>query len=117
MLARGSTLELVRPDEATGKLVSVLSNQTFSMIRSIMPFRLHGSTKDFVVIGSDSGKVTIVEYDPEKNRFEQVWAPCHPDRIVHLSCHPLLQVKCETFGKTGCRRVVPGQVMQCGWHG
>jgi len=91
VVSRGSTLELFRPDETSGKLVSVLAVNTFSNIRSLMPFRLHGATKDYIVIGADSGKITILEYSPEKNRFDQV--------------------KCETFGKTGCRRIVPGQYL------
>ena len=40
-------------------------------------------------MGSDSGKVVIVEYSAEKGCFEKVHA--------------------ETYGKTGCRRIVPGQ--------
>ena len=45
--------------------------------------RLTGSSKDYVVIGSDSGKISILEFNDETNKFE----------IRH----------CETFGKTGCR--------------
>ena len=44
VVARGSTLELLRPDDATGKLQSVASTPTFSVIRSIKPFRLHGGS-------------------------------------------------------------------------
>ena len=46
---------------------------------------------DFLVIGSDSGRITIVEYVPAQNRFNR----------VHL----------ETFGKSGVRRVIPGQYL------
>ncbi len=45
--------------------------------------RLTGSSKDYVVIGSDSGKISILEFNNETNVFE----------VRH----------CETFGKTGCR--------------
>lgn len=48
-------------------------------------------TSDYFVVGSDAGRIAIVEYLPEENRLEQ----------VHM----------ETFGKTGCRRVVPGQFL------
>jgi splicing factor 3B subunit 3 len=48
-----------------------------------------GSNRDLVVIGSDSGKVSVVEFDTDKNDW----------KVVH----------CEVFGKTGCRRIVPGQ--------
>jgi splicing factor 3B subunit 3 len=50
-----------------------------------------GAIKDYVVIGSDSGKISIVEYDVQT----KVWKTVH----------------CEVFGKTGCRRIVPGQYL------
>lgn len=50
-----------------------------------------GSHKDYIVIGSDSGRIVILEYDAKKNAFNK----------VHQ----------ETFGKTGCRRIVPGQYL------
>lgn len=48
-----------------------------------------GTHKDYLVIGSDSGKITIVEYLPERNVFSKVHE--------------------ETFGRSGARRIVPGQ--------
>lgn len=46
---------------------------------------------DYIIIGSDSGRITIIEYVPSQNRFNR----------IHL----------ETFGKSGVRRVVPGQYL------
>lgn len=46
---------------------------------------------DYIVIGSDSGRIVILEYIPAKNLLEK----------VHQ----------ETFGKSGCRRIVPGQYL------
>ncbi len=46
---------------------------------------------DYLVVGSDSGRIVILEYIPNKNTFEK----------VHQ----------ETFGKSGCRRIVPGQYL------
>ena len=43
-----------------------------------------------MLVGSDSGRIIILEYNNDKNRFER----------VHQ----------ETFGRSGCRRIVPGQV-------
>lgn len=43
------------------------------------------------MIGSDSGRIVILEYIPAKNILEK----------VHQ----------ETFGKSGCRRIVPGQYL------
>lgn len=49
-----------------------------------------GAQKDYVIVGSDSGRIVILEYNKEKNAFDK----------IHQ----------ETFGKSGCRRIVPGQV-------
>ena len=43
-----------------------------------------GGGKDYVVVGSDSGRICILEYNAAKNSFDR----------VHI----------ETFGKSGCRR-------------
>jgi splicing factor 3B subunit 3 len=44
-----------------------------------------------LVVGSDSGKISIIEFDVTLNDW----------KTVH----------CEVFGKTGCRRIVPGQYL------
>jgi splicing factor 3B subunit 3 len=61
----------------------------FGEIRSLTTLRLTGQTTDYVVVGSDSGKLVILSFDAAHERFERVHE--------------------ETFGKSGCRRVVPGQ--------
>lgn len=58
-------------------------------MRSLTTLRLAGQTTDYVVVGSDSGKLVILSYDGAHERFERVHE--------------------ETFGKSGCRRIVPGQ--------
>ena len=90
-LARGKVLELIRADRSTGKVVTILSTEVFGIIRSMLAFRLTGGSKDYLVIGSDSGRIVIIEYNPLKNSFDR----------VHQ----------ETFGKSGCRRIVPGQYL------
>ncbi|EPZ33025.1 Mono-functional DNA-alkylating methyl methanesulfonate domain-containing protein [Rozella allomycis CSF55] len=84
-----SLLELYRVDAETGKMNCLLSQDVFGVIRSVTPFRLIGATKDYIIIGSDSGRIVVLEYKEESNSFEK----------LHQ----------ETFGKTGCRRIVPGQ--------
>ena len=59
---------MLRPDEA-GKVQSILSHECFGCVRSIAPFRLTGGSKDYVVVGSDSGRAVIFEYEADKNRF------------------------------------------------
>jgi splicing factor 3B subunit 3 len=46
---------------------------------------------DYIIVGSDSGRIVILEYNSTKNTFDK----------VHQ----------ETYGKTGCRRIVPGQYL------
>uniref|UniRef100_A0A6B2EBF0 Splicing factor 3B subunit 3 n=1 Tax=Phlebotomus kandelakii TaxID=1109342 RepID=A0A6B2EBF0_9DIPT len=89
LISRGKSLELLRPDPNTGKIHTLLTTEVFGVIRSLIAFRLTGGTKDYAIIGSDSGRVVILEYIPAKNVLEK----------VHQ----------ETFGKSGCRRIVPGQ--------
>ncbi|KAL4657067.1 splicing factor 3B subunit 3 [Arapaima gigas] len=91
VVSRGKILELLRPDANTGKVHTLLTMEVFGIIRSLMAFRLTGGTKDYIVVGSDSGRIVILEYQPSKNMFEK----------VHQ----------ETFGKSGCRRIVPGQFL------
>ena len=90
VVARGKVLDLLRPDD-NGKLQTLLSVEIFGAIRSLAQFRLTGSQKDYIVVGSDSGRIVILEYNKEKNIFEK----------IHQ----------ETFGKSGCRRIVPGQFL------
>ncbi|GFY83635.1 cleavage and polyadenylation specificity factor (CPSF) A subunit protein [Actinidia rufa] len=89
-VARGKVLDLLRPDD-NGKIQTLLSVDVFGAIRSLAQFRLTGAQKDYIVIGSDSGRIVILEYNKEKNVFDK----------VHQ----------ETFGKSGCRRIVPGQYL------
>lgn len=109
LVSRGKSLELLRPDPNTGKVYTLLTTEVFGVIRSLMTFRLIGGSKgllahlipilfsnrfsfsDYAVVGSDSGRIVILEYIPSKNILEK----------VHQ----------ETFGKSGCRRIVPGQYL------
>ena len=45
IVSRGKILELLRPDPNTGKVYTLLTVEAFSIIRSIMPFRLTGGSK------------------------------------------------------------------------
>lgn len=47
--------------------------------------------RDYILVGSDSGRIVILEYIKDGNHFKK----------IHQ----------ETFGKSGCRRIVPGQYM------
>jgi splicing factor 3B subunit 3 len=47
----------------------VYRQEAFGVIRKIMPFRLLGMQKDFLVVGSDSGRIVILEWDNDGQRF------------------------------------------------
>ncbi|KAL4867913.1 hypothetical protein BDV12DRAFT_170537 [Aspergillus spectabilis] len=89
--ASGAKLTIHRPDPTQGKVTPLYSQDVFGIIRSLAAFRLAGSNKDYIIIGSDSGRITVIEYVPSQNRFNR----------IHL----------ETFGKSGVRRVIPGQYL------
>jgi splicing factor 3B subunit 3 len=102
-------LELLRPDTQTGKVSTVISVDTFGSVRSLASFRLTGGTKgeltcvcflfvpftfffsDYAIVGSDSGRIVILDYDPKTSSF--------------------VKLHQETFGKSGARRTVPGQYL------
>ncbi|CAF0753350.1 unnamed protein product [Rotaria sordida] len=91
IVSRGCVLEVLKPDPSTGKIHTLLTSNVFGIIRALHPIRLTGSNRDYIVIGSDSGRILILEYNGQKNTLEK----------VHQ----------ETFGKSGCRRIVPGQYL------
>jgi splicing factor 3B subunit 3 len=96
IVSRGTLLELFSVNKNTynlflmfsGKLVPLLSKEIFGQIRRIHSFRLTGSKRDHIIVGSDSGRVVILEADLTKREF--------------------VKIHQETYGKTGCRRIVPG---------
>jgi splicing factor 3B subunit 3 len=103
VISRGKSIELLRPDE-NGKLQTIVCTEMFAVIRSLLAFRLtgmhlliahhsslSGAAKDHLVVGSDSGRIVILSYNAESN----AWVKVHE----------------ETFGRTGCRRIVPGQYL------
>jgi splicing factor 3B subunit 3 len=71
-VSKGKILELFRPDEADGTLQFIYRQECFGIIRSIDAFRLTGMKKDFLVVGSDSGRIVILEFDSDKKSFVKI---------------------------------------------
>jgi splicing factor 3B subunit 3 len=63
VVAKGKVLEMYKVDSDTRKLKLIYRREVFGLIRSVLPFRLMGMTKDFIVVGSDSGRIVILEFD------------------------------------------------------
>uniref|UniRef100_M4BEI1 DNA damage-binding protein 1 n=1 Tax=Hyaloperonospora arabidopsidis (strain Emoy2) TaxID=559515 RepID=M4BEI1_HYAAE len=90
VVARGNLLQLLRPD-AAGRLDVLISTPVFGVVRSLQAFRLTGGDRDFIVVASDAGKLVVLEVDAALRAFQ----------AKHM----------ETYGKTGCRRITPGQYL------
>jgi len=87
-VSRGKILEVYRATDQ-GQLELVVSEEVFGMVRCLCTFRMTGATRDLLVVGSDSGRIVFLELEQNK----------------------LHRVQMETFGRSGCRRIVPGQFL------
>ena len=65
-------MELLRPDD-TGRVLSIYSQEIFGVIRNLAPFRLVGANRDFILVASDSGRLVVLEFNPQKNEFLKVF--------------------------------------------
>ena len=92
-------LELVRPDDQ-GSLKTLCSTNVFGNIRSLKPFRLPGSHEDYIIVGSESGRIVILKV-----------ATTTTSRDAAPSSYHFQKVHQETFGKSGNRRIVPGEYL------
>ncbi|POV94323.1 hypothetical protein PSHT_16296 [Puccinia striiformis] len=81
----------MQPDLSTVKLSSIINTDVFGMIHSLTSFRPTGATKDYIILGSDSGRVLVLEFNPSTNSF--------------------IKLHQETCGKSVAGRVVPGQFL------
>jgi splicing factor 3B subunit 3 len=91
IVSKGHLLELYRSNDTTGQLLLVCSVEVFGLVRALATFRLQGTTRDLLVVGSDSGRIVFLEFNELTAQFDRI--------------------HCETYGKSGVRRVVPGQFL------
>lgn len=96
VISRGKILELLCPDPNTGKIHTLLSNEIFGVIHSLKTFRPLGSSKDYVIVGSDFNRIVILEYISKRNVFEKIQ---------------------ETFAKLGTCRHIPCHYLAVDPHG
>jgi splicing factor 3B subunit 3 len=93
--ARGQHILLHRitenSDRTERRITTVCDQDVFGIVRGVAAFRIPATTVDQLIVSSDSGRVAMLQYDNEKNKFKR----------VHL----------ETYGKSGVRRTIPGQYL------
>mmetsp|Transcript_22189 Transcript_22189/g.33209 ORF Transcript_22189/g.33209 Transcript_22189/m.33209 type:complete len:1312 (+) Transcript_22189:182-4117(+) len=68
----------------------ILRTETMSTLRSLETVRLSGEKRDLVLVGSDSGCVSVLDFKGGEKAT-----------VLH----------CPILGKTGCRRGTPGQYL------
>ena len=83
-------------EESTTTLQLVSRVETRSTLRTLSALRIAGSKRDVLVVGSDSGCFSILDFDITSSTNTN-----NTPQIVH----------CPTFGKTGIRRDTPGQYL------
>lgn len=89
VLIRGtSRIEILKLDTATGRLTSLLVSNLFCTIRSLATLRMPGDKRDYLVLGSDAGRIVILEWQEGGG-----WTKVHQ----------------ETFGRSGVRRTGAGE--------
>ncbi|KAF1837382.1 pre-mRNA-splicing factor rse1 [Decorospora gaudefroyi] len=91
LTASGSRLAILQVSRRQKGFQELYSQDVFGIIRRIAKFRIAGGTKDHIAITTDSGRLVTYEYLPDEHIF----------KTVHF----------ETFGKSGVRRVVPGEYL------
>ena len=91
VVAKGKLIEFYEFDDSSDSLRVICTQEMFGLVRSLLSFRLLGMQTDFLVVGSDSGRIVVLEFNQQTQKF------C---KVVQ-----------ETYGKSGCRRVVAGEYL------
>ena len=81
VVSRGTIIELLQPDD-NGRMQTICSTDVFGMIRSLTPFRLNGAGKDCIIVGSDSGRIVILEFNKVMSRPHSVQPKGHAVRLI-----------------------------------
>lgn len=91
ILAKCERLSMHVLDTTNNEWKTILTHNAFGILRRIASVRIPGTPCDLLIVTSDAGRIALLQYIPEKNRFER----------IHL----------ETYGKSGIRRTIPGMYL------
>jgi splicing factor 3B subunit 3 len=93
-VARGGFLEILkRDDKSSNRLQTLHREQAFGLIRGIATVRLSGHHRDLIIVSSDSGRLAFLKFVSKGTEYA------------------LERLSCETYGKFGIRRSIPGQYL------
>lgn len=106
-MSRGKVLELLRPDD-NGKMQTICSTEVFGTIRAIMPFRLTDVGRTYIVMGTDSGRIVILEYSKVCRYKPHTW-DIDGDFAESLDRHSSVYISRSNYGKA--RRFVHGHFL------
>ncbi|KAF2194857.1 hypothetical protein K469DRAFT_546523 [Zopfia rhizophila CBS 207.26] len=104
LTANGSRLAILEVSRIHKGFKQTHVHDVFGIIRQIASFRLAGATKDLIIVSSDSGRIITLEYIPDGE--EDLLNGEKKHVVKHFKT-----IHFETFGKSGVRRVIPGQYL------
>lgn len=100
----GGVLELYSFVTSTNTLKLDLRLETHSILRSIIPVRLTGGKRDLLAVSSDSGSLSVVDWD-------LVGGGGGAGQASTASTASAAAATTVVLGKSGCRRSTPGQYL------
>jgi len=90
-MLHGNTIELFGIDANQGRLTRLSGFELMATARRLAVLRLPGNTHDHLIVSDDGGSIAVLEYRAQ----DATWT----------------RLQCEVFGKTGLRRLVPGEYL------
>ncbi len=98
-------IEEEEEEETTTSLQLVSRIETRSTLRCLRALRVSGSKRDVLVVGSDSGCFSVLDFEPTASSSGGSSAAA---AVIHQSS---MILHCSPYGKSGIRRDTPGQYL------
>jgi splicing factor 3B subunit 3 len=92
------------PSSKTVSLRLTSRLETRSILRSGVVIRLTGSKRDVLAVTSDSGALSVLQFEPKDIKDSGNISSANTATSVEVK-----QLHCPVYGNTGCRRGTPGQ--------
>ena len=69
LVSNGTSIQLLRPNPTSGKIETICSQSLLGVVLRIGKFRAIGSSQDLVVVTSDSGNLSILQFNSRLSKF------------------------------------------------